>query len=166
MPTETLRTTTQKDNRDHSAPDTTGRAYAPAWEPFRAPRADKQQATGLGQEPTLVHKSEPNTSSEKVYAQVRKVLGENKGDWKKVVKMAKTKSTAPQTSSPEQTPATQKPADFDHVVRQLLNDEALKRQGLEQTFTHVLDTRITSLERTMAERLRELQAKFDRFYLR
>lgn len=109
-------------------------------------------------------------SDSDIYEQVRSILGENKQDWKQVIKAAKltinnSGTTANSAGTGNSTLANQE-VQMEQVIQKVLSQEANNRAELEHVLTHKFSTELTNMQQSMNQKIKDLRETFSNFMMR
>lgn len=109
-------------------------------------------------------------SDSDIYEQVRSILGENKQDWKQVIKAAKltinNSGTATSPAGTGNSTLANQEVQMEQVIQKVLSQEANNRAELEHVLTHKFSTELTNMQQSMNQKIKDLRETFRNFMMR
>jgi hypothetical protein len=109
-----------------------------------------------------------NMQSElEIYEQVRTILGENKNDWKNVIKAAKSNIQSSNTNNlqSESKPRTHS-NDFEKAIEEIYQREARGRVELENILTHKFKGELFEMQQSMNKKINQISEIFNSFMMK
>ena len=103
-----------------------------------------------------------------VYEQVRTILGEDKQDWKQILKTVKSNIQAQQSPHTAQsnTHVASQEVQIEQIIHEVLQQEANNRAELEHVLTHKFSGELNNMQQSMNKKIQELLEAFQGFMMR